>query len=229
MAAPKVIRRNISQKSELIYDTHEYGINYDTREIFVHSWTGGDPEEEPGVDYRLAGQFIKNLSILTHLGTGSILVHMITCGGDWNYGMAMYDAIKACPCSVRTLSYAHARSMSSIIIQAADYRILHPHTDFLIHMGEWAFSGNTTSAEAELDQLKIATDQMLNVYTDKGIQGQFFIDKGWDSDQIKHHLDQGMRLKQEWYMDSRTAISYGLADAVFGDKEYEDISALLKE
>ena len=230
MGTAKIVRRNLSQRSGLISDMHEYGINADSREIFVHGHIDNNGDEEPGVDYRMAGQFIKNMTLLTHLSREeSILIHMITCGGDWSYGMAMYDAIAGCPCSVTVLSYAHARSMSSIIIQAADYRVLQPHTDFLIHHGTYGFEGNHTSAESEWKQARISTEQMMKIYTDKAKNGTYFKEKKWGEARIKKYLDTQMKLKQEWYMDSRQAISYGLVDAVLGDEGYEDIETLRHE
>lgn len=222
------LRRTISQKSGLVHDVHEYSINWDTRELYLHAYLGRDESEE--VDERMAQQLIKNLTFLSYLNTNRdpIVIHMMTCGGDWNYGMAIYDAIEACRCPVSILAYGHARSMSSIILQSADYRVLMPNVEFLIHFGTYGNEGNWTSMESEHEQYQKAQSLMLDIYTEKAKNGQFFINKKWSFKRIKKYFDDTMKTKQEWYMTPREAIEYGLADAILGDEGYENIGALLK-
>ena len=48
--------KDISHRSQLIHDIHDYGISPDTREIYLHGYLG-ESEEEAGVAYRMAVRF----------------------------------------------------------------------------------------------------------------------------------------------------------------------------
>jgi ATP-dependent protease ClpP protease subunit len=230
-------RRTISQRSELTYDIHEFGINIDSREIFLHGYVDSMTEDgdEPGVDYRMASYFIKNLSLLrSEVTCGAkkddpILIHMLTCGGDWNFGMSIFDAIHACPCHITLLAYSHSRSMSSIIPQAADHRVIMPHCDFLIHWGEWGVYGNYTSVNAEMKWGEVLTEEMLNVYVESCREGDFWKRHNLKTDkEIREYLRREITMRQEYYMTAREAVDMGFYDAVFGDEGHETINELRK-
>ena len=217
---------NKKTNSELINDVHNFSLNVDTREIFLNSHIA-DCEEESGVDWRMATKFNKNIRLLT---TGiraeqPILIHMHTVGGNWEDGLAIYDIIKSCTNThITIIAYAHARSMSSIIFQAADTRIFMPNSIWLMHMGDMGFDGQAQSFEAEAEWAKKDHDRMLDIYVESAYDSQIY--SGKSKKQIKNFIDKGLRLKQEWYMTAREAIRHGYADAVFGDKEYEDIETI---
>jgi ATP-dependent protease ClpP protease subunit len=226
-------RRNISQKSELIYDAHEFGIMLDTREIFI-SPPLNDNIDEAMIDHVVFHQFLRNLQILNSMGTETILIHMATCGGDWEYGMAMYDAIKnSCDdeslSDIVILSYAHARSMSSIIPQAATWRVMMPTAYYLVHFGEYGDEGNYTNVMANMHWHEKETDIMMEVYLERIREGQFFKREGWDDKQILDWLRTTMSKEQEFYMTARDAVDKGFADAVLGDEGFETIVKLREE
>ena len=212
--------------SEIIHDIHSFGINVNQREIFLNGHVS-DSDEEPGVDWRMATKFNKNIRLLT-TGTKAdspILIHMHTVGGNWEDGLAIYDIIRSCTNThITIIAYAHARSMSSIILQAADTRIFMPNSVWLMHMGDMGFDGQAQSFEAEADWAKKDHDRMLDIYTESAYGSVEY--KGKSKRQIKNFIDKGLRLKQEWYMSARDAISHGYADAIFGDKGYEDMETI---
>jgi len=220
-------RPSLSQRSELTFDIHSFSTNVDTREIFLHGYMEDvniEDCEEPGVDYRMSTQFIKNLRLLDYLDDKPILIHMNTCGGHWNFGMAIYDAIKCSRSHITILAYSHSRSMSSIIPQAADLRIIMPHADFLIHWGTNAFSGNHTSVIAEADWAKQICEDMLDVYVEKCKSGDFWKRNNLRTEkEIREYLRLNMDKKQEWYMTARESVDMGFMDAVMGDEGFETI------
>jgi len=229
MADPK--RRNISQKSEMLYDLHHFGVILDTRELFLAS-NLDDNCDDAMIDHVTANNFIRNLQILNNMGSDTILVHMITNGGDWNYGMAIYDAIKnSCEDSelsdIIVVAYAHARSMSSIIPQAATYRVIMPNADFLIHWGTEEVSGNFTSVQAEVKWSEKLAETMLNIYYQRCKDGDFWKRNALLTEKdIKKYIQENMDSKQEWYMTPRIAVDMGFMDAVLGDPQYETIKSL---
>lgn len=229
MADPK--RRNISQKSEMVYDIHNFGLILDTREIFLSSCLEYNYEEAM-IDHISANMFIRNLQLLNNMNSETILVHMITNGGVWNYGIAIYDAIKnSCDdpelSDIVILAHAHARSMSSIIPQAATYRVMMPNADFLIHWGTDELSGNFTSVQAEAKWGEVIAETMLDIYYRRCHGGDFWKRQGLLTEKkIKEYLKDNMDAKQEWYMTPRVAVDMGFMDAVLGDEQYETIKAL---
>ncbi len=219
---------NKKTTSELIHDVHNFGLNADSREIFLNSHVS-DESEETGVDWRMATKFNKNIRLLT-TGPQSeqpILIHMHTVGGNWEDGLAIYDIIKSCTDThITIIAYAHARSMSSIILQSADTRIFMPNSVWLMHMGETGFEGHSQSFEAEAEESKRDHDRMLDIYAESAYESEAY--SGKSKKQVKNFIDKGIRLKQEWYMSAREAISHGYGDAVFGDSGYEDMDAIRK-
>jgi len=212
--------------SELIHDIHNFGINVSSREIFLNSHIA-DCEEESGVDWRMATKFNKNIRLLTSGSKAEIpiLIHMHTVGGNWEDGLAIYDIIKSCTNThITILAYAHARSMSSIIFQAADTRIFMPNSIWLMHMGETSFDGQSQSFEAEAEWAKKDHDRMLDIYVESAYGSNAY--RGKSRKQVKNFIDRGLRLKQEWYMSPRDAIEHGYGDAVFGDAGYEDMETI---
>jgi len=231
MADPK--RRNISQRSELVYDAHHFGIMIDTREIFV-SPRMDDAQEDAYIDHTVAHQFLRNLHILNSMGSDTILIHMMTCGGCWNYGMAMYDAIKnSCDddrlSDIVVLSHGHARSMSSIIPQAATWRVLMPHTEYLVHYGQYGDSGNYTNVMASAKWYMKSNEVMMDVYLARIKEGDFFKRDQMDEKEIRQWLVDTIDKKQEFYMTAREAVDKGFADAVLGDEGFETIAKLRED
>lgn len=188
---------------------HDYGLDIDNREIYLfgreESKIGvseiDDLISEPGVDFMLSNQFIKNIRILEKKDA-PILVHMKTCGGMWQEGMAIYDAIKACPNHVTIVNYTHARSMSSIILQAADKRVMMPYSTFMFHEGTQGFQGTVKQLRTEYKESEKAMDQMLDIYVEAA-----GVKKKW----LKSQMDK----KEEVYLSADEAVEQGFADCVF--------------
>jgi ATP-dependent protease ClpP protease subunit len=221
----KIKRRNLSQTSELIYDIHEHCINTDSREIFLHS--NLYLEEEKGVDFAMAVQFEKNMRLLNKLGDLPILVHMHTIGGEWEAGMAIYDTIKYSKSPVVIVAYANARSMSSIILQAATEhgRIMMPSSVFMYHHGTMGHEGHTIEYLTVAKELEKSMDTMLDIYVNKCQYGEIFT--GWTDKRIRNQLKKEMEQKMDVYLNADETVEHGFADAVIGTEGYETIEDAL--
>lgn len=217
----RVIFPSVSQNFA-VEELHAHGINLMDFSIYLTGYPkeygdGGDAQyDEPGVEYQMATQFIKNLHILSSKDPKKpILIHMKTCGGYWEEGMAIFDAIRACPNPTTILSYTHARSMSSIILQAADKRVLMPHSYFLFHEGTLALSGTSkvVLSMARWEE-KITGPTMLDIYSHslkkKGKYSKH--SPAW----IKAMLQKHMNAKEDVHLTAREAVDWGFADEVFG-------------
>lgn len=214
-------------------EVHSYNLNIKDFGIYLVGFPkeyGGEETEfqEPGVEYQMATQFIKNLHILSGLNAKRpILIHMKTCGGYWEEGMAIYDAIRACPNPVTILSYTHARSMSSIILQAADKRVLMPHSYFLFHEGTMAVDGTRKNVLSNVKwEEQVCGPQMLNIYVKALKQkGKFMT---WSEGRIKKMLQDAMDTKEDVFLTPSEAIDWGFADEIFGADGKFDWESLRK-
>lgn len=210
-----------------IYALHEYGIDADGLQIFLTGHPdyayGQDPEEmgEPGVEYNMVSRFIKNMHILRrNAGEGKkgspykpILIHLKTDGGAWQEGMAVYDAINLGPQPTVIISYTHARSMSSIILQAADKRVLMPNSIFMFHGGTLSISGTTKQVESTVAFGKMEWDVMLEIYAVRmKKRGKY---SNWPKKKIKEMMLRMMNQKEDVFLTAKEAVEWGLADEVF--------------
>lgn len=201
-----------------IEEVHNHWIDVDNREIWIHSieygWADSDEMGiEPGVEYMMATRVIKNLHFLRHMSPRArVVIHLHTCGGMWEEGIAIYDAIMLMPYPVTIISYTHARSMSSIILQAADRRMLMPNSYFMFHRGTLATEGLTNQVENEVAFIKVADKAMMDIYINKIVNGKKF--KGWSKAKIRRFLKDQMDKKVDVFLTAKEAVEWGFADGI---------------
>jgi len=200
---------------ETLYNLHEYCLDINSRQMWLHGIQGNmhDEEGEPGVEYQMATQAIKNLNVLMMSSPDEeILVHLHSCGGDFDEGMAIYDNIKAMPFIVKMLNHTHARSMSSIIFQAADDRVMMPNSTFMFHYGSMGFEADTKTFLSTADFAKVANRVMVDIYVEKCKYGAKF--EGWKEKKIRKHLIDMMDKKGDVYLTAKETLEWGLADRI---------------
>ena len=118
-----------------------------TRTIYMGS-NGYDEGGESGVDFVMAERMVKTLHILDNFDVASrsgdkpIHIMMNNVGGEVTHGMAIYDAIEGCKNHVTIKVYGHAMSMGSIILQAADRRVMTKNSRIMIHYGYAGFGAH---------------------------------------------------------------------------------------
>ena len=226
----------------------DLNVDIDTRTIYMGStgYTGDD--SETGVDHSMAEYFIKGMHTLESKNNKPILIIMNNPGGDWYHGMAIYDAIKysSCECTIKV--YGHAMSMGSIILQAADHRIMMPNSRFMIHYGYDGKAGHAKIVYKWADEGKRVNWEMENLYLEKMLDYETATGKKLESalDAIvnkaneldfpkKVHIKYKFSTKREerreqlrvvlanllnydTILTPTETISLGLADSIFGDE-----------
>jgi len=222
------VRQTFATTRHLIHDVHVFGINIRSREIYLHSEYEDDLEEEPGVDYRMASSFLKNLNILNSLSQTNILIQQMSMGGDWNYGISIYDALMASPSPTTILAHAWSRSMSSITVQGCDKRVLMPNTDFMVHLGSIYVGGACKVVYSDIEECKKADEKMLKIYASRCIDGPFFKRKGSDEKEIISYIRKYMDKKIDWWITAEEAVDYGFADGILGQPGFETIEKIRK-
>lgn len=143
------------------FDTN---LDIDSRTIYIGSVNASLDMEESGVDNFMAESVIKAIHVLQNISDEPITFIMNNPGGSWYHGMAIFDAIKSTPCVTIVKAYGHAMSMGSIIMQAADYRIMMPNTKMMIHYGYDGFYGHSKTNQKWADEGKKINYQMENIY-----------------------------------------------------------------
>ena len=211
-------RKYSYHSDDFLFDIHSYDLDYDAnyiylvgREDLILDNEGG----EPGVEYSMANRFLKNINILMRKGPDPILIHMKTCGGFWEEGMAIYDMIMACPNKITILSYTHARSMSSIIFQAADKRVMMPNSTFMFHEGEVWMGGTSKQFLTESEEVRKNNKRMIEIYVKSMSKKGIFA--GSNEKKIERWIKNQMDKKEDVHLNPEEAIRYGFADEIFSD------------
>lgn len=217
----------MAEGTDPIGEIHTYGMDVKKREIYIHGCHGSFETEDPGVDYRMASSTIKNLRFLDSLSNSPILVHMHSVGGNWNDGMAIYDSIKLSKSWISILVYGQAESMSSIVLQAADSRIMMPNAHFMSHYGSSGWSQDYLSAQNAAKYEQTITDIMFDLYSENCINGKFFKEhyKIPTLEKVKGFLKRKLK-SGDWYLCAHEAVYYGFADSVITSRKYGSIDSL---
>lgn len=216
-------------KQQVLCDVHEHSIHLTLRDIYLHSYyTEEDADSEPGVDYRQATTFIKNLHLLDYSPFKPILVHLHSIGGCWDNGMAMFNSIEVARSWITMLAYSQASSMSGILLQSAKLRIMMPDCYFMMHHG-WSYSPAqhpfAYMHEAQFGYKKC--ERMLGIFAKRALVGEFFTKKKSSTASTAYaFFDKKLKKNVDWYMDAEEAVFYGLADDILGSDKYPDVHSL---
>lgn len=218
----------IKAKSEdPIWHVHEYDVDLQSNHIYLFGreqyTTGADVDNgEPGVEFTMSNRFIRNLNLCIRANPDKpILIHLKTCGGDFVEGMAIYDAIKSCPVAVTVLNYTHARSMSSIIFQAANKRVMMPHSYFMFHEGTLGYEGTWKTVMSNVEFDKLGRETMIGIYiASLKRDGKF---KNRSKKWIKGWIESQMDKKEDVFLTAKEAVELGFADQVF-DYNWENLT-----
>lgn len=188
----------------------DYEIYIPTRTIYMGSVSNDQELGESGTDGAMAERVIKALHILDSSAPGGdkpITIIMNNPGGDEYHGLAIYDAIKACKNHVTIVVYGHAMSMGSIILQAADKRVMAPNSRMMIHYGTWGTHDHPKIVYSWAEEGKKFDAWMEQLYLGK----------------IREkHPNFTLKKVQEMcnfdtFINPEEAVAMGLADEILGD------------
>lgn len=205
-----------SNSYEKVSMVHDYCLDLENRIMWIHGTEKGanTDGEEPGVEYQMATKAIKNLSLLKATSsTKEITIFLHTCGGEESEGLAIYDAIKSMPFHVTIISATHARSMSSIIFQAGDERLMYPSSYFMIHRGDVFFDGSYEKFSSYYQFQEKYNEKMFLIYAEKMVQSKKF--EEFSIDGAVAHLEALVNQKSDVYMLPEQAIEYNFADGIY--------------
>lgn len=211
---------------EILQDLNEFSVDVDNREIFVHRYYNNSEEDD--VENKMSSMFIKNMRALDQK-PDPILIHLNAGGGgEWEVGMSMYDAITFAKSYVTVLIYGYACSMSSIIPQAADFRVMMPNSYMMCHYGSEAFTNDHINNKKYFRFASQLTNNMIDIYSSRMQHGSYFKERYNSTVALKYArvFIQKKMEEGDWYLSAEDAVHYGLADQILGSQKYPNIAAL---
>lgn len=180
---------------------YDYGIHIPTGTIYL-----GDPaEDESEVNSVMAAQAIKSIHLMSHVDTHKELtIIMNNVGGDEYHGLGIIDAIAAHKGYVTIKVYGQAMSMGSLILQAADSRIMMPNSTLMIHYGTWEYDGGAKDFDKWAEENKRLCRWMEDYYLIRIREAK---------PQFSQNALKKM-LNTDTFLSAQQTVEYGLADSV---------------
>ena len=175
----------------------EHGIDIRGRTIYLQGEVDGDN----------INKFIRLLKYLDKTD-GEITVILNSGGGDVNLGFAAFDAIKGCGNTVSVKVVGIAMSMGSIILQAADHRVMTKHSRIMIHRGQMDVSGHFNDVKRAVKENDEMDKLCLDIYFNKIVEK----DPNFKLAQLQKMMDF------DTYMSADKALELGLIDSVEGEE-----------
>ncbi len=210
-----------NQQSNTLYDIHNYNIDTQNREVYLHSHF--DSPDEAGVDYRSAIIFEKNIRYLNLMSLDPIIVHMHMPGGDWQDCLGIYDTIKNSKSKIAIVAFAKVESSSSVLLQAADLRILSTNTNFLVHYGSLSVDNEHKAALSMVQWSEKESEKMIDIFTERCMNSRICKEKNWKRMMVRKHIVTQLATKRDWILTSNEAVDYGFADGILGSKKFPNI------
>jgi ATP-dependent protease ClpP protease subunit len=184
-------------KDNILSQVHNENIDMRRRIIWVHG----------SVDETTFEKFSKNMHMLEQT-SGEITIKFCSEGGHVSYGWGIYDLILLSKNYVKVIVESKCESMATVILQAADERVMLPNSRMMIHVGteeyaeqhpedikrwkEWSEKDETKTEDIYLKRIKEKKPR----YTRKQLQNMLTFDT---------------------ILNPKQAIELGLADKVYGD------------
>ena len=195
----------MSSRDELFLN---HGIHIDSKTLYLPEGVSNSSSNSGEVDGALVEYTYKGIHILERNTPVSkpLTIVMNNTGGSTTHGLAIYDMLVRLDCELIVHVYGHAMSMGSLILQAADTRLLAPHALLMIHDGTIDLPSNSMkSNKAWLDAAALEDEKIKRIMLDR------MIDTGDDSNMNMKKLNHMM--VHDKILTAAEAIRLGLADA----------------
>jgi ATP-dependent Clp protease protease subunit len=188
---------------------HEYNIYLPTRTLYIGSEENHIEHGESGTDGAMTERVIKNLHILDTTEQQPITIYMNNLGGDEYSLFAIIDAIKKCQSHVTIIGMGHVMSAGSLILQAADKRVMAPLAVQMIHYGSWGYHDHSKTFQKWAKEGKRIDDWMEQYYLAR-------IHEKHPNFKLKKLQEM---LDHDTFLSAQESVDLGLADEVLGTVE----------
>lgn len=130
-----------------------------------------------------------------------ITLYINSPGGEVSSGLAVYDAMQAVSCPVKTVCIGMAASMAALLFAAGHKREMLPHSRLMIH--DPLIPGNLAGSALKIDS--VARDLMQTRETVGRILAKH----------TGHSLDEVLeKTATDCYFSASEAVAWGLADCI---------------
>ena len=189
---------SITYVPQVLRETAEGITRFDIRDEMLAS---RELELTCAVDAESCAAVIRGLIYLQRQDAKALITLYINSpGGEVQSGLALYDAMRAVSCPIRTVCLGMAASMAALLFIAGDEREMLPHSRVMIHdplIG--SMGGSALSVKARADDLMRIRDITAAVI----------------AEHTGMTLDQVFQLTaQDTYFEAEAAVEAGLADRV---------------
>lgn len=149
-------KRKASEEIDQLPEDLDYilsGVDFDSRRIEIRG----------EVNEGMASVITRSLLKMSEKSTEPIELYLSSPGGDAYEGLAIYDAIMACPCDIHIIASGKIMSAAFIIFLAGDVRIAAPHTTFMMHSVSYGVEGTVKSHEVQVNEGKRINNVFLDI------------------------------------------------------------------
>ena len=209
MKIPEQKQTKYCFRQEAGSNVHQLYIYDDVSEYGTFNWlTWSYDESETSAEY-----FRKTLAEIPE--TDTIELHINSYGGSVKEGVAIYNQLKRKKCK-EIVAYVDgfAYSIASIILQAADRRIMGLGTSLLIHNMWLSVSGNAEELRKAADDLDVLMESNRQIYMEK---------VNIDEDQLIEMMNA------ETYLTPQQAVEMGFADEIAAGEDDDGSSAVMEQ
>lgn len=144
----------------------------------------------------MASLTIRALLKMSDISKDPIEIYLSSYGGEAYSGLAIYDAIRACPCDIIIKASGKIMSAATLIFLAADTRIAAKHTTFMFHSVSSGTEGKVKDQEIDVQEGKRINNIMLDILAERTK-----MKKNWWYRKILSH---------DIYLDAVQAKEYGI-------------------
>lgn len=151
----------MAQHRENLDRWFDYSVYVPKRLIYIGDDVGSE------VDAGMLELAVKGLTFLDSWAETPITIYLNTLGGDWYHGMAIYDLIRSLRSHITIIVVGYACSMGSLLLQAADLRVMGPHSVMMIHDGTEFLHSDSKSVEAWAKKSRDTRKEMYAIYHER--------------------------------------------------------------
>jgi len=97
----------------------------------------------------------------------------------------------------------------------------------MIHYGSISLdSEHSKAAASSLKWNERECDKMIDIFTERCMQGEMAKSKNWKKMMAKKHIQSQLANQCDWILTAEEAVNYNFADGILGTKPYISIDSL---
>lgn len=174
---------------EALKTYHEQGYHVDWRSVYIFGEVNSD----------MATRVSRALAPMLDISNAPIQFNVMSDGGDFHAALGIYDIIKNAPCETIGVGTGLIASSATVIFQAFSKRIVTEHCTFMVHDGEYSYTGQPKSFESWGLLSKVDREKTYQIYAERSGKDATFWEKACAVDT---------------FYRGQEVVDVGLADAV---------------